>query len=520
MDIVCETPLLVTGSATGNSVRSLDYLPGRALLPLICSRLSTKGIDANSLVRSGALMVTNALPFEDDEVFLPMPFAFSRLKVANPGDHEVWNTLLGETPSQAKQLRGGFVSRSVVDGSLRHKATAYEIRAHNVINDDLQRPDETTGGLYTYQAIATGSKFRARVSIQLDERVADLVPKALCGPASIGRSRKDDYGAVQLNTRTAVMPEARSIPAGSKFIVWCASPVILRDSHNLAPSATSTSLASAVAETLGVSIGSLDVVDFQPSEAIDGAHGFRVRTERIDAFNSRWGLPQPTNIAISAGSVVVMQNHLTTEISSEAVASLETFGVGERRAEGYGRLIVNSEVLTVKSFPQIRDPHHLVGRILVGARTNQVVPRENRMSELRTLINERSVERSAQICEAWKIPVSKDKEPSARKIQQLLDQISRGIQTGQGELAQEWLERQLTRPTSAKLWGSAGGLLLKLLRGDESVKNISPLELLNLEAKDLPTEYRGWALYAALKATSRYRRSSVRQGQRVTNNGS
>ena len=193
-------------------------------------------------------------------------------------------------------------------------------------------------------------------------------------------------------------------------------------------------------------------------------------------------------------------------------------GVGERRAEGYGRLIVNPEILTRTSFPQIREAHQPVGRALTGVRNNEVTLLEEGASEWRKRLNERSVERSAQVCAAWKIPVSRNEEPSVRKVQQLLDQISRGITMGQDHLAQEWLERQLTRPASAKLWGSAGHHLLNLLRHEESAK-VRPWSLLDLREADFPNEHQEWVLYAALKATSRYRRSNVPRGQKEIKNG-
>jgi CRISPR-associated protein Csx10 len=59
----------------------------------------------------------------------------------------------------------------------------------------------------------------------------------------------------------------------------------------------------------------------------------------VGGFNRKWGLPLPQTTAIEAGSIFTYQ--VEAPIPFAALEVLEQNGIGERRAEGFGRVVVN-----------------------------------------------------------------------------------------------------------------------------------------------------------------------------------
>ena len=75
----------------------------------------------------------------------------------------------------------------------------------------------------------------------------------------------------------------------------------------------------------------------------------------VGGFNATWGLPLPQSWAVEKGSVWRLS--ATTDIAAQELARLERKGVGARRAEGFGSVIVNPPWLQqakklVESAPQ------------------------------------------------------------------------------------------------------------------------------------------------------------------------
>lgn len=60
----------------------------------------------------------------------------------------------------------------------------------------------------------------------------------------------------------------------------------------------------------------------------------------IGGFNRKWGLPLPTVTALAAGSVFVFKLD-NFSLTPELIQLIETRGIGERRNEGFGRVVIN-----------------------------------------------------------------------------------------------------------------------------------------------------------------------------------
>ncbi len=69
--------------------------------------------------------------------------------------------------------------------------------------------------------------------------------------------------------------------------------------------------------------------------------------DTIGGWNTRWERPKPTMLAANSGSVYVFRTQATREALVDALYELETKGIGERRAEGYGNVYCCDEFHTL-----------------------------------------------------------------------------------------------------------------------------------------------------------------------------
>jgi CRISPR-associated protein Csx10 len=323
-----QSPLIVHARTLGNLVSTLDYIPGTALLPIISRKLG-EIIDLGSAIANKQIIVSNATLEVDGQQGRSMPFALFQEKQ----DKQVVYNRLGEDfnvvsddKPQLKGMRAGYLS----DKS--QAKLSKNVNTHNIVDDKVQRPNEEVGGVYSYEAIATHTKFRAKIHIQdtvisSDKFLACLL-KLVATQTEIGRSKKDDYGLVKI---TAVNPFVNKNPdielIPGELRVWLLSDVLIRNSR-LRPSTDPQDLATELGTKLGVSL------TLKPNCLSSLA-----RSRRTDSWQTRWGLPRPSLVGLSAGSCFLFE--VTGEIEVDKLTELQLTGIGERRAEGYGQLCFN-----------------------------------------------------------------------------------------------------------------------------------------------------------------------------------
>jgi len=194
--------------------------------------------------------------------------------------------------------------------------------------------EQTIGTIYRYDALAAGLQMKA--VILTAEEYAKTIENLL--PAGrtiwIGRARRAGYGRAEIIN---VEPLAdywreddsdqrpRTVSAGDGLRITFTSDVLLRSQYGQ----SSLDPCAAIAEALGIDSGDL---------ALLGKYTW-AETRIIGGFNRKWGMPLPQAVAIAAGSVFAYQTSVS--ISADSLETLEQRGIGERRNEGFGRLIVN-----------------------------------------------------------------------------------------------------------------------------------------------------------------------------------
>jgi len=339
LTLTAMTPLAPPARTAGNVVERLDYLPGTYLLPFITRRCAALGVDVRPAMMRGDVVVTHALPKVEGARGRPFPAALQRAK---SGGQRLFN-LLENAPAdeQLKGERRGYVGQPA-GHRLPMLNVPLRVTLHNTIQDDVQRPTEDIGGVYSFQAIPPGTRLHAEVRLpaalaaQLAEADAEWW-SGFSGTYRVGIAKKGEYGEVAISPSEPM--DVTSSPAASAphqvLHVWLLSVVLLRDAR-LRPTADPAELARALGAELGVTLTPL-----RPQGNQLGAVGMQ---HRMESWQVQWGLPRPTLAGLSAGACLAFT--VTGTLEPARLHAVELSGIGERRAEGYGQVSFNDPLLT------------------------------------------------------------------------------------------------------------------------------------------------------------------------------
>lgn len=91
----------------------------------------------------------------------------------------------------------------------------------------------------------------------------------------------------------------------------------------------------------------------QDASDCEGDHRYRagLRYRRVDSWSAAEGQPRATRLAVQAGSVLKVYLGNSAEQRRKALAALrelETVGIGELRAQGFGRFVVGDPLLSIR----------------------------------------------------------------------------------------------------------------------------------------------------------------------------
>lgn len=311
-----------------NSADSLFYIPGGAVRGAFIQKWAGPADAADDEFRR--LFLSGATRF-----LAACPLLQGQRAVAAP---RTWQVERKPAPDTAKRVfhraPAGLDTRSVnfdwhrLEGQTLFSANeAWQVNIHTQRDAERGRATSAAGAVYRYISLPTGTQLQGAV---LTENAADAKKlRSLVGEKSIillGKARTAGYGAASLEL--ADLPKdwresGQTFPAVKDvFTVTLLSPALVRDANGQ----FSLDLAPALAAHLGIQPGQVEVVC--RSAAVVGG------------FNRTWGLPLPTATAIAAGSVFRVKANLPLE----KLQALEESGLGERRAEGFGRVAIDLEL--------------------------------------------------------------------------------------------------------------------------------------------------------------------------------
>jgi CRISPR-associated protein Csx10 len=347
-------PTLVTAlQGDPNEGVAFDYIPGSALRGAIIKKylqvnhlkdLDAADPDIRRLFFNGTTRYLNGYPLDRlDKRALPTPLSWHQEKgneedifdfaveMPDEEDDKQWHGVskpfcsLGEPEDKGKRkVRLVQPDRHIAVHTARTRRFGRAMPA-NVIDPSK---GDMPGAVYRYDALAAGQTFEAMVICDNDADV-DKIRPLLSGEIMLGGSRSGGYGRAKLevvredsadNWREVGLPFMTEVDC--KLIITFLSHALIRDRNG-----QFTADPHVVTEALSQRLG----VPLQLQRAF-------LSGEIIGGFNRKWGLPLPQALAVKMGSVFVFDK---PDCEESRLRQLELHGIGERRAEGFGRVAVN-----------------------------------------------------------------------------------------------------------------------------------------------------------------------------------
>ena len=377
LDIDLTSPVISYDVPFSNELRSLDFLRGTALLPIIHHRLqaaSKKNADVGATAReiirdavvNGDLLVSDATAVVNGVRGMPMPLVLSRPKTEGNDETEgvrVLNRLLAEEPENEihKPLRAGYVfplpvpksaNPSEVLGGMGVPALqGRQSTAHNPVTGAAG-----TGQLFLARALPAGMRLRATVTMseELYEQVKNLLSRAFDSrqafPERLGLWRlSGTYGRAECRLggfHQVEVPKSEWDENGTTTL-WFTSDVVAR-STRLGPGGSLKDLYKAF-ERAGVPLEPIKAEDDSDETCFSAG----IRHRRVDSWGAADRRPRATRTVIQAGSVLRVQPAdagSSPEETMRRLARLSVTGVGELTAQGFGRFVIDHPLLREKEF--------------------------------------------------------------------------------------------------------------------------------------------------------------------------
>ncbi|WP_315215567.1 RAMP superfamily CRISPR-associated protein [Actinomyces dentalis] len=375
LDIDLTSPVISYDVPFSNELRSLDFLRGTALLPIIHHRLQAAakknagvGAITREIIRdavvNGDLLVSDATAVVNGVRGMPMPLVLSRPKTEGNDETEgvrVLNRLLAEEPENEihKPLRTGYVfpapksaNPSEVLGGMGVPALqGRQSTAHNPVTGAAG-----TGQLFLARALPAGMRLRATVTMseKLYERVKNLLSRAFDSrqafPERLGLWRlSGTYGRAECRLgefRPVEVPGLAWDENGTTTL-WFTSDVVAR-SPRLGPGGSLDDLYKSF-KRAGVPLEPIKAEDDSDETCFSAG----IRHRRVDSWGAADRRPRATRTVIQAGSVLRVQPAdagSSPEETMRRLARLSVTGVGELTAQGFGRFVVDHPLLREKEF--------------------------------------------------------------------------------------------------------------------------------------------------------------------------
>ncbi len=331
--------VLTAPGGSPDSASSLDFVPGSVVRGAVARALPGPGSGAepletfHRLILSGQVRYLNAYPLAEGRRAVPTPLSW---RVAKHGDaiFDLAAASAGEEAPWAGEPLAGVPVSFVTLGAADPRQAPVRMGAavHHQRSRRMGRPVAGEGALFVFEALDAGQSFRGFLAVDGDEEDARRAIREVRAAARetllLGRSRRAGYGGrarISWGTPRRRELEGRQglissdVASGTAFRVLFLSDAILRDPATGAhdPAVAEAAIREALADRVEV-----------------GARHWSTRL--AGGFNRTWGLELPQALALRAGSVLALE--ALRPIALADLLALEASGIGERLAEGFGRL--------------------------------------------------------------------------------------------------------------------------------------------------------------------------------------
>ncbi|MDD3925070.1 MAG: hypothetical protein PHT33_00250 [bacterium] len=367
--LTLNSPAIITAlGGDPNSSLSLPFIPGAAVRGAMAKILGDPGTDVSkqqefyNLVLSGTVRYLHAYPAQSDRRALPMPVSVRREKDMQENQAKIIARDLAsydERPSQNRDLVEywpkeqlapimesfltiGSSRLTLVQPTMSTRIHHQQDRKKGCAWKDKQ--GHTHGAVFAFESLDAGQSFKGLIQVHGDSeekcgQLAKLVQELLGELILIGRSRRAGYGGmtqIEWEERRKCEIEGSGgegfqlvncdIEPGTEFRLLLISACIVRDPVT----------------------GQIDPGGLE--EEVGRALNNRAKPvcrrwtfETLGGFNRKWRLETPQVLAAAAGSVIVLKANQSIPIND--LHNIEHEGIGERKGEGYGRLLFLKEPL-------------------------------------------------------------------------------------------------------------------------------------------------------------------------------
>ncbi len=318
-------PLLVSQAQSGeeNSSIGLLYAPGSALRGALIARYLRKyptadlagDARARRLFFDGAVCFLNAYPWRDGRRMLPTPASwFMEKDQADKDDPDITDLAAAPDaePEQPKAVKPRFCTSA-------NEPMLYTPALTGSVHITLVKGEEKNK-VYRYDALPPGELLGGAI-VADNPADLDLLLELLCeGDLILGGSHLAGYGRARVEDAKIVEDweeySSGDGPESGAIIVTLLSDAICRGADG---------------QVNGDLAAALGAPTLQPERAY---HERNV----VGGYNRKWSLPLPQAWALPAGSVFV---YAKGAFDLEQLRAAAASGVGERRAEGFGRIAIN-----------------------------------------------------------------------------------------------------------------------------------------------------------------------------------
>lgn len=361
--LTLESPaILSTMTGDPNSVSTLPYIPGSAVRGAVAAALGDPGSDSAKLkafkqiVLSNSVRYLNAYPEHEGLRSLPTPVFWRRIKHNNRKSSETEGIDLsayqGESTSlpededihgwpeeELSKIPEPFVTISEKRPTLIQPRII--ARIHNqrdrqkgrAWKEVINNREVTHGAIFACESLDANQAFCGAIQIMAESeaelnRLDSQIKRSIGDLILVGRSRRAGYGGMArfswLDPQTQEVQGARivrdAIEPGQEFRILLTSACVGR--HPISGQIDPAAIKHLIDEKLGTQ-----------AKYVRRRWEFEV----IGGFNAKWRLEYPQILAAAAGSAFVYRAEQT--IPPLVLRSIEHNGIGERKTEGFGRLL-------------------------------------------------------------------------------------------------------------------------------------------------------------------------------------
>lgn len=373
--LTLKAPAIVsTLSGDPNSSITQPFISGGAVRGVLAGELLNQGVSADStefrqLILEGDVRFLHAYPASGSGRSLPAPIPWRKKKgheQATTFDLSAYTGLIesasfnsgadGEVEIEPKDvwppaplIQIGFPFLEFSGSTTRGLTVRTDARSHQqrdrvkgrawkTIHEDGS--EEAHGALFAYEYLEPGQTFQGWIQVITEsESETDAIIKKIReilaqAQVAVGRSRRAGYGGAatisfgSVEDREALWGDVqqKDVLAESRFRAYLLSACITRDpfTGQIDPSV----LPGLLVQRLG-------------GEAVVNIERIVWNFETVGGFNRKWQLEVPQALAVKAGSMIVLK--ASQAIPADVLRQIEHEALGERRTEGFGRLVFLKE---------------------------------------------------------------------------------------------------------------------------------------------------------------------------------